>query len=352
MIRDDISVTSGRSNFSRGTLQSPWFFTRTKSKTHFSDDLSEYSNPSNWGIAVLGPLSLNDHRLVAEGLQARRTVGEAILRAQWEGRSVEDLPVKGESCGTCLGARLPRIRFGFRRREPRPATVFTWAEVDSVLLPPSEENGPYLIVVTTPRCREDGSREWLLQAASRRDRARWSVEMSHSILRAHTCRDPSPGRSPRGARSCMCCATPNVPRIPQSLLMDIVRLCCYTARSKPSGVAMARLVKVVTLLMETQHSDGEHSPKTLQPGAPPLPVAALKRFRTIVKQAQEDFETWMIWWELERLVEEPAGLDALIWRTRVLPFLIPQDVDLNAYPAAVDTQLSNAAKRCHAALCS
>lgn len=353
-LRDDISVTSARSNYSRAT--SVHSFTRSfslgrrKSKEgpHFSDDLSEYSNPSNWGER-LGPLSLTDHRLGSDGLQARRTVGEAILRAQWEGRSIDFPPARNESCSTCLGARFPRIILdSLRRREPRPATVFTWAEVDSVLFPPTEENGLYLIVVTTMRCREDGSREWLLQAGSRRARARWGIEMSLSIMQAHR-NAPTPGTS-RGAKGCICCAPAIAPRIPIALLMDIVRLSCETARNQPSGDGMLRLIEVLDLLMKTQSADGEQ--KSFISPTPPIPVAALKRFRDTVKQAHADFSDWLLWWEIKHIVRDPPSFDVLIWRTRVLPFLIPPDTDLSAYPVLVDTQLASGAERCHRALCS
>lgn len=384
-LRDDISVSSARTAASRATYISESSFhrsfslTRRKSRDilNFRDDLSEYSNPSNWGERA-GPLSLSDHRLGTEGLQARRTAGEAF-RAQW-GRRTSEFPefrsceyamsgstTKSESCSTCFAhSRFPRINMCLetmrRWREPRVSTVFTWAEVLSLLLLPSEENGPYLIVISTVRPAADGSREWLLQAGSLRACARWGIEMSYALLQVANQQSTQPPFQPFcGARSaCRCCGPVRSPTISLVLLMDIVRVACEVARHQPSADGMYRLIEVLDLLVETQRSDGEQKP--MQPPTPPIPIQALRRFSDSVRRAHMDFTEWLLWWEVSVLVSEPPGIDAHIWRVRILPFLTPkgdtekdQDADTaegTAYPAAVDAQLVSAAERCHRTLTS
>lgn len=384
-LRDDISVSSARTATSRQTSGSDHssFYRQTSGTDLWStvlgrrksrdvvhrDDLSEYSNPSSWGERS-GPLSLSDHRLGPEGLQARRTVGEAILRAQWDRRSA-DLDLEARSCesrtqsracpaiSSCF-ARFPRISLeswqALRRREPRPSTVFTWGEVLSLLLVPSEKNGPYLIVISTIRPAADGSREWLLQAGSLRAAARCGIEMSYAILQSTS----NLGSSPP-VNSCVAGCTPGrSPVLSLILFMDIVRVACEAARHQPSSEGMCRLQEVLDLLVDS--SEGEqrlmHSP------APPMPVAALRRFSDAVRRAHHDFMQWMLWQEVSLFIRDPPGLTHL-WHARILPFLKPQmmaEVDANreltrelevrGYPAAVNEVLVSAAERCHKMLTS
>lgn len=376
-IRDDISVCSARSITSSAFPRS-FSLTRSirNSKTiHFRDDLSEYSNPSNWGERS-GPLSLSDHRVHAEGLQARRTVGEAILRAQWERQRDAEAEVCTENC-TCLGPRAARLCLGaLRRAPPRPATLFTWGEVQSLLMLPSEEKGPFLIVVTTFRPREDGSREWMLQAGSLRARARWGAEMCVATIR-----DRLSATMPVVNTRCGCCG--RATSLSLALFMDMVRVACEVARLQPSAEDMERLMELLDMLVDSQVGSSESRrqrrggsperggspdppamPASQHRPAPHIPVAALRRFKDAVRRAHSDFLLWRQWWEVSRLVRPPCGWDADLWLSRVLPFLQPEDPtgempsaqELRhtpmGYPPCVDNQVTSAAERCHRTLSS
>jgi len=356
-VRDDISVCSARS-----TPSSSWILTGLRRKSshsspHFRDDLSEYSNPSNWGERS-GPLSLTDHRLAADGLQARRTVGEAILRAQWE-RHYSDVDLHVESqrkhslelvprTEPCCSCRFPRVWSilgrgleSFRWHQPRSATVFTWTDVHSILLLPSEDKGPYLIVITTLRQRDDGSREWLLQAESVRARARWGIEMCFAILHA---------RGIDRLKAHGCCGQGSSPSFSLALFMDMVRVACEVARLQPRASDMARLIEVLDLLVETQCSKG------VLPT--PVPVAALRRFSDAARHALTDLRYWRQCWEVSHLLRSPEGIDRDLWRTGVLPFLWPlkslppEGSSSDCYPINVASRLADAAERCHRTLCS
>lgn len=324
---------------------------------NFRDDLSEYSSPSSWGDGP-GPLSLADHRLASEGLQARRTVGEALLRAQWERQVDADAEACTEAC-KCFGSRAARFCLEALRRTPsRPSVVFTWAEVQSVILLPYAERGPFLIAISTFK-REDGSREWLLQAASVRSRARWAIEMVTALLRdrAGAVSPTSPGFNPS-----KCCGPGTSSRLSTAFFMDMMRIAWEVARQQPSAEGMRRLVEALELLVEGGGPAGQGGAGSGGDGsgsqplaAPHFPFAALRRFGEAVRRAHADFEEWRTWREIAQLVRPPQGWDEALWRGRVLPCLWPnepslRDMDATRYPAVVDSQLSNAADRCRRTL--
>lgn len=322
-----------------------------KNSIHFRDDLSEYSSPSSWGDGP-GPLSLLDHRLAVDGLQARRTVGEALVLAERERKYQEEREAGGDSCNRCLGIKVAAPRLGlsvFRRSAaPKPSVVFTYAEVQSLILLPYEEKGPYLIAVTAQRLREDGSREWLLQAGSLRARTRWAVEMTAALLRDRLTSTDAHSRV-------KCVHSGRTSRVPNVLFMDLVRIACEAARLRPSAECMARLIEAVELLMEV----GQPTQALAGDGPPPaivhFPMAALQRFRDMTERAREDFFSWQRWREVALLVRCPPGWDEHLWRDRVLPFLAPLEPSLrntstSDYPAAVDQQLASAADRCRRTL--
>eukprot|EP00414_Alexandrium_minutum_P000403 CAMPEP_0113836946 /NCGR_PEP_ID=MMETSP0328-20130328/9740_1 /TAXON_ID=39455 /ORGANISM="Alexandrium minutum" /LENGTH=374 /DNA_ID=CAMNT_0000805373 /DNA_START=1 /DNA_END=1121 /DNA_ORIENTATION=- /assembly_acc=CAM_ASM_000350 len=326
----------------------------SKHSIHFRDDLSEYSSPSSWGDGP-GPLSLSDYRVTAEGLQARRTVGEALLQAQWERQCEAD----AEACGDALQVfgeshqpPLHRLRLvlggsrteALRRATNRPSVIFTWTEVQSVILLPYEGKGPYLIAVTTFRWREDGTREWLLQAANLRARARWGIEMSAAILR-----DRNGMGQVKGNGACKCCGSGRGSSLSTALFMDMVRISCEAARLQPSAEGMERLVEVLDLMMErgehTQSSGGTAEMNLQFSGAPHFPLAALRRFSDSVRRAHLVFKDWQWWREAAMLLHPPEGWDAELWRDGVLPFTWPAEPSLRdprstGYPAAVDGQLA------------
>eukprot|EP00927_Polykrikos_kofoidii_P056499 TRINITY_DN50606_c0_g1_i1.p1 TRINITY_DN50606_c0_g1~~TRINITY_DN50606_c0_g1_i1.p1 ORF type:complete len:351 (+),score=29.69 TRINITY_DN50606_c0_g1_i1:83-1135(+) len=336
-----------------------------RSEVHFRDDLSEYSSPSNWGERP-GPLYFGDHRLTTEGLQARRTVGEAILKAEWERR--RDLAeVCADKCA-CLNLRTPRMHFeafGFR---PLHKLVFAWADVQSIILLPFEERGPYLLCVTTFRLREDGSREWMLQAASLRGRARWAIDMMAAILRERS-NTPQHG----------CCSS-NRDRGPLSLslFMDMARIACEVARLQPSVGGLERLIEALDLLAGGRRpaQNALTSPRLGASGrrpssvdiagigarvhsasaeaalmpAPHFPLAALRRFGDAARRAAADFAEWRRWRELCLLIRPPRGVDIDFWQSYVLPYLCPREPSLRdttnqVYPVSIDHQLASAAER-------
>jgi len=327
----------------------------SKHSIHFRDDLSEYSSPSSWGDGP-GPLSVADHRLAADGLQARRTVGEAVLRAERE----RQFEAAGEKC-KCLGNRTARrllsglhqglngLRLeGLGRTPSRPSVVFTWIDVQSIILLPHEQKkGPYLIAVTTLRPREDGSREWLLQAASLRARARWGIEMIAVLLR-----DRGSTKEAFGSGPCKCCSSGRTGRLSTALFMDMVRIACEAARLQPSVEGMTALIEVLELLVEgRQQAQGGTEMGVQLPSTPHFPLAALRRFGESVRRARQDFVEWQQWRELALLIRQPEGWDRDLWRGHVLPFLWPREPSLRevtvaGYPVAVDAQLTAAAERC------
>lgn len=315
-----------------------------KQGIHFRDDLSEYSCPSTWGDWE-GPRFLGDCRLSPDGLQARRTVGEAILRAQWDKQRDATAEACAEKC-RCLGPRAARLSLGaMRRAPPQSSFLFQWSEVQSVILVPYEERGPYLICVTTFRPREDGSREWMLISQDLRARARWGIEMMAAILRDRCTLAPQPPQQS--------CCSGGVRRecggLSLSLFMEMARIACEVAKHQPSNDSMDRLVETLDLLAAVDSSASIAEEAALLP-APYFPRASLLRFSDCVKRASAELEEWLRWWELSLLVKAPVGWDIQLWRGRVLPFLCPAEVSATdskaqTYPASVDHQLSIAAER-------
>jgi len=238
----------------------------------------------------------------------------------------------------------------FRRTQNRSSVVFTWAEVQSVTLLPYEGKGPYLIAVITFKWREDGSREWLLQAGSLRARARWGVEMSAAILRERN----GPGQA-RGGSSSKCCGSGRSASLSTALFMDMVRICCEAARLRPSAEGMERLVEVLDLMMERgdrgQSSSANGESSTQLSSASHFPLAALRRFSDSVRRAHLTFKEWQ-WWRMTALLLHPPDCwDAELWRSHVLPFVWPAEPSLrepttSGYPATVEAQLAGAAERC------
>lgn len=323
----------------------------SKQTIHFRDDVSELSSPSNWGDRP-GPLSLADHRLTTEGLQARRTAGEALLRARCQRQREAEVQACSLAC-RCLGSRVAKacvdvFRGGSIVNQRRQSMVFIWSEVQSIILLPceSETRGPFLIAVTTLRLQAG---EMLLQAASARSRARWAVEMMTFILR-----ERAPDAS--GHARCNLCSTDRGGRaLPTVLFMDMMRIVCEVARTQPSPEGIALLAEALEMLSVGQ---GLHGTIPSEPGqgydytaALHFPSAAVCRFREAARRAQEDLEEWCSWREVTKLLPAPKGLDEDLWRTRVLPFLCPRDPSLRdtgllGYPSAVESQLVSAAERC------
>jgi len=330
-----------------------------KQTIHFRDDLSEYSSPSTWGDRS-GPLSLCDHRIASDGLQARRTAGEALLHAQWE-RHCE---ASTDGC-RCVSQRRARLCLGglalgltglrlkaLQHMQSRPV-VFTWAEVQSFYLPPSEGRGPCLIAVGT----YDGSREWLLQAGSLRSRAQWALDMVAAVLRDR--RSDLGGQGISGGVG-KCCGSSRSGRISTALYMDMVRITCEVARTRPSAKGMEALVEVLYLMTESSWEGQSPGMAILESPAastaPHFPMAALRRFSDSVRRAHSDFLNWQQWLEVALLLRSPGPLGADLWCSKVLPFLCPQDpalcdaADPSVYPSAVAAQLAAAAERCRRTL--
>lgn len=322
----------------------------------FRDDLSEYSSPSSWGD--FGPLSVCDHCLAFDGLQARRTAGEALLRAEWERKCEEEAKACNDACkacSPCIAFHVGSQRVSFSVNPPRlsitalrqpapskPSVVFTWAEVQSLLLLPHEERGPYLIALSTERAREDGSREWLLQAGSLRARSRWAVDITTALLKERKASEAKAERFKSG-----CVAGRPTCRVSNLLFTDLVRIACEAARMQPSPDCMGRIMEALDLLCEV--------PVTADAGAIFFSMAPLQRFRDATSRAREDFFSWQRWREVALVLRSPPGLDEHVWRTHVLPFLAPQDPSLRCtdtaeYPAALDGQLVNASERCRRTL--
>jgi len=335
-----------------------------RSEVHFRDDLSEYSSPSNWGERP-GPLYFGDHRLVAEGLQARRTVGEAVLRAQWERQRDE----RAEECATrcsCLRPRTARQMLEVFRSRPSEKIVFTWAEVQSIVLVHYEERGPYLLCVTALRAREDGQREYLLQAGTLRARARWGIDMMAAILRDRS-------NAPVSGSGCCGSGRERGP-VSLSLFMDMARIACEVAHLQPSPDGLERLIEALDLLAEGRKATSSSSgfgcgrrpsssleaelastrelssvvEAALLP-APHFPLAALRRFGDACRRAANDLAEWRRWREIRLLLRPPYTLDPDFWQNQILVFIFPAEASLwdpkPVYPSAVDHQLVTAAER-------
>jgi len=337
-----------------------------KQTINFRDDLSEYSSPSTWGDRS-GPLSLCDHQIAPEGLQARRTAGEAVLHAQWDAQWERHCEASTDSC-RCLSQRRARLCLGavalgltglrlkaLQHMQSRPV-VFTWAEVQSFILLPSEGRGPCLIAVGTFRLRDDGSREWLLQAAGLRSRAQWALRMVAAVLRDRRGDLGGPGI---GGGGCKCCGSSRSSRMSTALYMDMVRITCEVARTRPSAKGMEGLVEVLNLMTESSwegQSPGMAILESPVASAPHFPMAALRRFSDSVRRAHSDFLNWQQWLEVALLLRPPGPLGVDLWCSKLLPFLCPQNpalrdtADPSVYPSAVAAQLAAAAERCRRTL--
>lgn len=305
------------------------------SRISFNDEDSEWDGLSSWGD---GPewLSLSDHRLSPEGLQARRTVGEALLQAKPELRA-------GWYQNVLCRRGVDRCCFG------GGSLVFPWAEVTSLCLVPADSRTPsYLISVSTIGARDTLAREWLLQAANARDRAFFCLEMGFKIAKARTQRQGQVG-----------CGTVSCGRQGLSIALstDLVRVACEAAHSRPSQSALQNLIDLLRLLTESEGSSiNQCCASSLQVPAGGFPLAALQRFGLVVEEAAMHFEEWRRFREVALLVQAPHGIDAAIWKNHLMKFLWPQepslrDLSTDVCPVAIDEKLSGAAKRCYKALC-
>lgn len=304
-----------------------------KSRISFNDDDSEWDGLSNWGD---GPewLSLSDHRLSSEGLQACRTVGEALLQAKPELRA-------GWYQNPFCWRGVDRCRFG------GGSLIFSWAEVTHLCLVPAETRAQsYLIAVSTIGVRDTLAREWLLQAGNARDRAICCLEMGLNIAKARAQR--------RGQVSCGNCARKG---LSIALSTDLARVACEAARSRPSQTALQNLTDLLWLLTESEGcSINQCRASSLQVPAGGFPLAALQRFGLVVEEAAMHFQEWRRYREIALLVQAPHGLDAAVWKNHLMKFLWPEEPSLrdpttHVYPAVIDEKLSSAAKRCYKALC-
>lgn len=300
----------------------------TKSRISFNDDDSEWDGLSNWGD---GPewLSLSDHRLSPEGLQARRTVGEALLQAKPELRS-------GWYQNALCWRGVDRCRFGGGN------LVFSWAEVTNLCLVPTESRAPsYLIAVSTVGIRDTLAREWLLQAANARDRAFFCLEMGLKIATARAQRQGHVG-----------CGTVSCGRQGLSIALstDLARVACEAARCRPSQTALQNLTNLLRLLTDSEGSSIN------QCCAGGFPLAGLQRFGVVVEEAVMHFDEWRRFREVALLVQAPHEIDAAVWKNHLMKFLWPKepslrDLTTDVYPVAIEEKLSGAAKRCYKTLC-
>lgn len=331
-LRDDISVCSGRSSVSGVAFRRTWSLSRRDSSIHYRDDMSEYSSPSS---SETGPtLSVGDYRVAAEGLQERRTVAMAVVRAEWE----KQLDEGAKFCTVkyaCVGPRTARRCFQVWRRTrappSQPAVMFTWSDVQSLVLLPPGDAPPYLMVITT--CRLPEEKEWLLQANSLRARARFAIEMVAAVLRARRA-----AKSREGTSCSRCCVSGNASSVLEAFHMDAARAACETARLQPSPEGMERLAEVLSLLSKSQRQQ------------PLIPNTAFQRFGDVVRRCCKSFAEWQQWQIFSQLLTPPPGWPPVIWND-ILAYLLPHDpslrcVDTGTYPVTVNNQLSIAAGRC------
>lgn len=307
---------------------------KAKRVISFADDSSEYGE--HVGDCEGGmPLSLNDHQLRPEGIQARRTAGEAI-EEHWERRHVG-----GKSC-------LSLEKALFRGPEARSSrVVVAWADICSLHIWPSDGLSLNLIAVYTMRPRDGIKREIMMQAGCARELAFWGIAIAFAVTKA---RLPAPDIGP-----CSCCAQPRFEGLPLSLAIDLARVACEAARLRPSYECLRRLIDVLEMLVgaDTASCEGGEVSMIQQPlPAGGFPLAALRRFCETARQVAKDFEEWQGWREVSLLVRPPGGFDARLWHDRVLSFLFPREpslrsLDLYEYPTVVDQRLANAAERCH-----
>lgn len=315
-----------------------WSLSRRDSSIHYRDDLSEYSSASSSETGP-GPLSVGDYRIGAEGLQERRTVAMAVVRAEWE----RQLDQEAKFCTVkyaCVGPRTARRCFQVWRRtraQPsQPAVMFTWSDVQSLVLLPTGESPSYLMVITT--CRLPEEKEWLLEAKSLRARARFAIEMVAAVLRARRA-----AKSREGTSCSRCCVSGNVSSVLEAFHMDAARAACETARLQPSPEGMERLAEVLSLLAKSQRQQ------------PLIPNTAFQRFGDVVRRCRQDFAEWQQWKMISQLLLPPPGWPPVIWNEHILAFLLPREpslrnADSGTYPVTVDHQLAIAAERCQRTL--
>merc|ERR1719421_1863586 len=229
----------------------------SKPRISFADNESEYGDLSNYGD---GPewLSLSDHQLSPDGLQARRTVGEALLQAKpelrtgWYARTF-DAFWRSSPPGAHMDRRSPG----------GGPIVFSWTEVLSISLVPTEGKTPtpsYLISVSTLGSRDTIMRETLLQAADARDRALFGLAMGLTIVRARVAKHAQVG-----------CGVSSRGGLSIALATDIARVACEAACCRPSASSIQQLADLLRLLTED-------SSTSMQCCAGGFPVVALQRF--------------------------------------------------------------------------
>eukprot|EP00928_Gymnodinium_smaydae_P074196 TRINITY_DN57262_c0_g1_i1.p1 TRINITY_DN57262_c0_g1~~TRINITY_DN57262_c0_g1_i1.p1 ORF type:complete len:350 (-),score=48.63 TRINITY_DN57262_c0_g1_i1:38-1087(-) len=342
-IRDDISVCSSNTT-AVSSFRRNFSLTSRVSSIHFRDDLSEYSFTSSAGEGP-GILYIYDYRISPEGLVARRTVAEAILRAEWEKQLNEEinLPLK---CATCLVPR--RSRSWMRPRPPiatKPQMKFTWSEVQSIVLLPVLEHGPHRVVVTTFRMPEE--REWLLQANNSRARARWCLDALGAVL--HT-------RTKLAQDGAVRCCGQSAGGTALKFFMDAALVACEAARCQPSPEGMRRLAEVLDSLVDLETLERRSGGEFAGASVPHIPLAALQRFSETVRNILRAFLDWQRFRLLVHLVKPPEGLDVVIWKRSILPLLAREswsefpDAYSQEYPKPIDHQLGVAAERCRRTL--
>merc|ERR1719310_1409609 len=151
-----------------------------------------------------------------------------MARAEWERQLDAESKLRGSK--RQYGCVQPRAAFrrlcrGLRRSRStsmRANVMFTWSEVQSIMLLPAGSSAPYLMVITTYRLPEE--KEWLLEAGSQRARALWAIEIVLAVLRAKTA---DLRKSDGGVCKCISCSK-ECARLPEALLMDAARVACDT----------------------------------------------------------------------------------------------------------------------------
>eukprot|EP00403_Amphidinium_massartii_P012755 CAMPEP_0178422916 /NCGR_PEP_ID=MMETSP0689_2-20121128/27422_1 /TAXON_ID=160604 /ORGANISM="Amphidinium massartii, Strain CS-259" /LENGTH=312 /DNA_ID=CAMNT_0020044499 /DNA_START=127 /DNA_END=1063 /DNA_ORIENTATION=- len=206
--------------------------------------------------------------------------------------------------------------------------LFTWPEVQSIVfVPTDEQKGHCLLAISTLRAvREEGTREWMLQAGGNRARACWSLELVAAILRHHandSRRRGSSSASSSGGGGSFYSHSSRAVGLSLPLFMDMSRIACEVGRLKPSTESMETLISVLDMLADGRRPGWV---ETVLPAPPHLPIAALRRFRDAVKRAHSDFVEWQRWRAVVLLVRAPAPLDETMWHRHVVPFIKPKEL--------------------------
>lgn len=299
-----------------------------------SDSRSEYGEEPGEAGRPLKTLSISDHELIPEGIQARRTAGEAQI--EWERRHLREI----QGSTGCIS--IERALWRSPAAEPR-RVVLAWAEVDSVCLLSSRGRVPqHLIVVSALRQRDGTRRDVLLQAGSARELAHWGLAVAVAVARERIAAPVTGGTTGRAGA------------LPLALSMDLARIGCRAAQLWPSPKGLKQLISVMDLLV-TAHASAQSVVAAAGPTQPPFPLMALERFCEAARQALVDFEEWRRWREAALLVRPPHGIDSVTWVGHVVPFLSPEGASMrnprsNEYPLEVEKQLAVAARRCRRAL--